>query len=460
MQEPAATLQFLGATGTVTGSRYLVESGGTRVLVDCGLFQGYKQLRERNRAAFPVPPRSIDAVLLTHAHLDHSGYVPALVRDGFRGRVYCTKATRELCGLLLPDSGKLMEEEAKFARKRGYSRHADPTPLYTAEDAETALTHLEAMDFNAEFELAGGIRASLIPAGHLLGAAQIAIDVAGRRVHFSGDVGRTQDPLLLPPVPLKHADVLVTESTYGNRSHARVDAEAELAAVVRRVAARGGTIIIPAFAVGRAQGVMLHLARLRQRGEIPALPVFLNSPMAIDATSIYHRFHAEHHVSDAECLAMYELATMVRTADESKALNERRNPKIIISASGMLTGGRVLHHLEAFGPDPRNAILLSGYQAGGTRGAALVGGATTLRMFGHEVPIHAEVVQLSSFSGHADADELLAWMRGSDGAPRMTYVTHGEPDAADALRGRIARELRWDARVPEHLERVSLEHPA
>ena len=455
-----ATLQFLGATGTVTGSRYLVEADGRRILVDCGLFQGYKQLRERNRAAFPVAPQSIDTVLLTHAHLDHTGYVPALVRDGFRGRVYCTKATRELCGLLLPDSGKLMEEEAKFARKRGYAKHADPTPLYTAEDAEAALNQFEPVDFDHAVELPGGLQARFIPAGHLLGAAQIALDVAGTRVHFSGDVGRTQDPLLRPPMALQRADVLVTESTYGNRSHARVDAEAELAPVVRRVAARGGTIVIPAFAVGRAQGLMLHLARLRQRGEIPALPVFLNSPMAIDATSIYHRFHAEHHVSDAECRSMYELATMVRTADESRALNERRNPKIIISASGMLTGGRVLHHLEAFGPDPRNAILLSGYQAGGTRGAALASGAQMLRMFGHEVPIRAEVVQLASFSGHADADELLAWMGGVERAPRMTYVTHGEPDAADALRGRIARDLHWNARVPEHLERIALDDPA
>lgn len=451
-----STLQFLGAAGTVTGSRYLVESSGKRILVDCGLFQGYKLLRERNRANFPVPPDSIDTVLLTHAHLDHSGYIPALVRNGFRGKVICTPATLDLCSLLLPDSGHLQEEEAKYARKKGYSKHGDPAPLYTAEDAEAALKRFVVHDFDSDFEVAEGIRARFHHAGHLLGAAQISLDLEGTKLHFSGDLGRVHDPMLRPPQPLQEADVLVCESTYGNRAHARVDAGAELAPIIRRVAARGGVIVIPAFAVGRAQGVMLHIARLRQRGEIPAIPVYLNSPMAINATEIYHRYHDEHHVTDAECQAMYELATMVRTVDESKALNLRKGPMIIISASGMLTGGRVLHHLVAFGADPRNAILLSGYQAGGTRGAVLAAGADHLRIFGQDVPIHAEVVALGSFSGHADADEIMAWMAGATPKPRTVYVTHGDPDAADALRARIGRELGWSARVPEHLERVNL----
>ncbi|TDR38369.1 metallo-beta-lactamase family protein [Tahibacter aquaticus] len=458
MERPSRpTLQFLGATGTVTGSRYLLESAGQRVLVDCGLFQGYKQLRERNRAEFPVPPDTIDTVLLTHAHLDHSGYIPALVRNGFRGKVICTPATRDLCALLLPDSGHLQEEEVKHARKHGYSKHTNPTPLYTLADAEAALDRFVVQDFDSELELGSGIRARFHHAGHLLGAAQISLDVEGTIVHFSGDLGRAQDPLLRPPQPLQQADVLICESTYGNRQHTRVDAEAELAPIIRRVAARGGVIVIPAFAVGRAQGLMLHISRLRQRGEIPAVPVFLNSPMAIDATDIYHRYHNEHHVTDAECLAMYELATMVRTVEESKALNLRRGPMIIISASGMLTGGRVLHHLVAFGSDSRNAILLSGYQAGGTRGATLVGGADRLRIFGQDVPIRAEVVAMQSFSGHADGDEVLAWMQGATRKPSIVYVTHGEPDAADAMRARIARELGWRARVPEQLERVALD---
>jgi metallo-beta-lactamase family protein len=453
------TLQFLGAAGTVTGSRYLIEAAGKRILIDCGLFQGYKLLRERNRAEFPVRPDSIDTVLLTHAHLDHSGYIPALVRNGFRGKVLCTPATLDLCKLLLPDSGHLQEEEAKYAKKRGYSKHSDPTPLYTGADAEAALTRFVAHDFDVDIELGAEVRARFIHAGHLLGAAQIRLDIAGKILHFSGDLGRAHDPMLRPPQPLQEADVLVCESTYGNRKHAHIDAEAELAPVIRRVAARGGVIIIPAFAVGRAQGVMLHIARLRQRGEIPAVPVYLNSPMAIDATDIYHRYHGEHHVTDAECAAMYELATMVRTVDESKALNMRKGPMIIISASGMLTGGRVLHHLVAFGSDSRNAILLAGYQAGGTRGAVLASGGDRLRIFGQEVAIRAEVVSMQSFSGHADADEELAWMSSATRKPRMTYVTHGDPDASDALRGRITHELGWPARVPEHLERVTLDAP-
>ena len=451
-----ASLQFLGAAGTVTGSRYLVESAGKRILVDCGLFQGYKQLRERNRAPFAVPPESIDTLLLTHAHLDHSGYIPALVRDGFRGKVVCTPATRELCSLLLPDSGHLQEEEAKYARKRGYSKHADPRPLYTLADAEASLERFETVDFGADLDLGAGMQARFHRAGHLLGAAQVGLTVGDTRLHFSGDLGRDHDPMLLPPEALQRADVLVCESTYGDRRHARVDAGAELAPVIRRVAARGGVVIIPAFAVGRAQGLMLHIARLRERGEIPPVPVYLNSPMAINATDIYHRHHDEHHVSQAECRAMYEVATMVRTMEESKALNMRRGPMIIIAASGMLTGGRVLHHLVAFGQDSRNAILLAGYQAGGTRGAALAGGADRLRIFGQDVSIRAEVVPMQSFSGHADADEILAWMGGAAPAPRQVYVTHGEADAADALRARITRELGWAARVPEHLERVSL----
>ncbi len=451
------TLQFLGAAGTVTGSRYLIESAGRRILVDCGLFQGYKQLRERNRAEFPVDPARIDSVLLTHAHLDHSGYLPALIRDGFKGKVLCTPATKDLCKLLLPDSGHLLEEEARYAKMRGYSKHDQPTPLYTADDAKAALKRFVVHEFDQDIEVGKGLRARFIPAGHILGAAQIRLDVDGRHVHFSGDLGRAHDPMMKPPRPLQQADVLVCESTYGNRQHPRIDAEAELAPIIRRVAARGGVIVISAFAVGRAQGLMLHLARLRQRGEIPAIPVFLNSPMAIDATEIYHRYHSEHHVSSAECQAMYQLASFVRSVEESKALNERHGPMIILSASGMLTGGRILHHLVAFGSDHRNAILLGGYQAGGTRGAALVGGAEHLRIFGADVAIQAEVVPLQSFSGHADADELLAWMAGATPAPAITYITHGEPEAADALRARIGRELGWKVRVPEHKERVVLE---
>jgi len=449
------SLQFLGAAGTVTGSRYLVETADQRILVDCGLFQGYKQLRERNWAAFPVAPASIDTVLLTHAHLDHAGYLPALVKQGFNGRILCTQATYELSQLLLPDSGHLLEEDARYAKRKGYSKHAEPLPLYTEADAMACLKRFEGRPFGETQVLAPGISARFLPAGHILGAAQIALNIDGQRLHFTGDLGRATDSLMRAPAPFEGADLLVCESTYGNRRHPVADAEAELAPVIKRVAARGGVIVIPAFAVGRAQGLMLHIARLRQRGEIPRVPVYLNSPMAINATDLYHRHHDEHHVTDAECHAMYELATMVRSAEESKALNLQRGPMIIISASGMLSGGRVLHHLQAFGQDSRNAILLAGYQAGGTRGAALIRGERTLRIFGQSVPINAEVVAMESFSGHADSEELLAWL-GTAPPPAITYITHGEPDAADALRVRITHELGWACRVPEHLERVPL----
>jgi metallo-beta-lactamase family protein len=451
-----STLQFLGATGTVTGSRYFVESGGKRLLIDCGLFQGYKQLRERNRLKFPVPPDSIDTVLLTHAHLDHSGYLPALVRDGFRGRVLCTQATGELCALLLPDSAYLAEEEAEYARKKGFSKHANPAPLYTVFDAEAALERLDGCAFDVDVALGADISARFLPAGHILGAAQIRLNLGGTVLHFSGDLGRAHDPLMRAPRPLGDADVLVCESTYGDRTHPHIKPEAELAPIIHRVAARGGVLVFPAFAVGRAQNLLLLIARLRERGEIPEIPVYLNSPMAIEATKIYQHHHREHQISESECQAMYALAKMVRSVEESKALNLRKGPMIIISASGMLTGGRVLHHLEAFGGDANNAIVLTGYQAGGTRGAALLRGADSLRMYGRDVPIHAEVCTLETLSGHADSDEILAWMAGATHAPQQSYITHGEADAADTLRARIKHELDWQVRVPEHLEIVDI----
>lgn len=452
------SLSFLGATGTVTGSRYLVEDKGRRLLVDCGLFQGYKQLRLRNWNPFPVDPKSISAVLLTHAHLDHSGYLPAMVRNGFSGPIYATGSTVELCELLLLDSAHLQEEEAGYARRKAFSRHRDPKPLYTLDDARAALERFVPVAFEQDVDLGQDTVARFIPVGHLLGAASIHLSLGGRSIYFSGDIGRPTDAIMRDPQPFPGADILVVESTYGNRRHPQVDAEAEIGEVINRVAKRGGTILVPAFAVGRVQAVMLHIARLRARGAIPPIPVYLNTPMGVNATRIYHRHHEEHEVSREECEAMFELAQRVRTVEESKALNRNTEPKIIISASGMLSGGRILHHVVSFGGDPRNAIVLSGFQAGGTRGAALVRGDRTLRIFGQDVPIGAEVVQLEALSGHADTDELLAWMRDAP-APGMTYVTHGEPEAADALRFRIDHELGWKVRVPEHLERIDIVAP-
>lgn len=458
MNQKQSSLTFLGATGTVTGSRYLVEAQGRRILVDCGLFQGYKQLRLRNWNPFPVPPHSITDVLLTHAHIDHSGYLPALVKNGFKGRVHSTVATFELCQLLLPDSGHLQEEEAGYARRKAFSRHREPLPLYTVEDARAALEHFDTVEFDKALPLGSEISARYIPAGHILGAASIVLEVEGKTIFFSGDIGRPNDPMMRDPVPFLGADILVTESTYGNRKHPVIDAEGQLAEVVGRVARRGGTILVPAFAVGRVQAVMLILARLRDRGAIPDIPVYLNTPMGVNATNIYYRHHEEHRVSRAECKAMFDLAVRVRTVEQSKALNRQTEPKIIISASGMLTGGRILHHLVSFGQDPRNCIVLSGFQAGGTRGAALARGERKLRIFGEDIQVRAEVFQLESLSGHADSDEMMAWM-GSAPAPAMTYVTHGEPDAADALRFRIDHELQWKVRVPEHLERIMIGEP-
>lgn len=456
MSEAEPHLQFLGGADSVTGSKYLIDAGGTRILLDCGLFQGYKVLRERNRAPFPVPPDSIDAVVLSHAHLDHSGYLPALVRDGFRGPVYATPGTVELCGVMLPDSGYLLEEEARHAASRRWSSHRDPQPLYTAADAMRSLERFDAVDFDATRPIGRELEFTFVPAGHILGAAGVRLRVGGRVVHFTGDLGRVSDPLMRPPRPLEPASVLVTESTYGDRDHPDEDPEAVLGDVVRRVAKRNGVVLIPAFAVGRTETVLLHLSRLRDREEIPDVPIFLNSPMAVDVAGIYERHPDEHRIDPQEIERMYDLAQAVNTVDDSKLLNLRGGPMIIISAAGMLTGGRILHHVAAYGSDRHNAVVLTGFQVGGTRGSALLGGATSLRIFGEDVPIRAEVVSIDSMSAHADADEIMSWLRAVDEPPEMVYVTHGEAAASDTLRARIKRELHWPVRVPEHLERVRL----
>ncbi len=453
------SLRFFGATDTVTGSRYLLDSGGRRVLVDCGLFQGYKRSRERNRMPFPVAPGSVDAVVLTHAHLDHSGYLPALVRDGFAGPVHATGGTTELCKLLLPDSGYLQEEEARYATHRGSAGHSPALPLYTAADAVKSLNSFKVRDFDDPVDLGGGLELTFVPAGHILGAAQVHVRFGSQSVHFTGDLGRADDPLMYPPRPLGEVDVLVTESTYGNRRHSPLDPEKQLGDIITRVAKRGGVVMFAAFAVGRAETLMLYLSRLRRRSAIPDIPIYLNSPMAIDASGMYQRHPEEHRLRRDEYENMYSIAKLTRSVDESKLLNLRGGPMIIISASGMLTGGRILHHLAAYGPDPRNAIILSGYQAGGTRGAALAAGERELRIYGEDVAVRAEVIQMESLSAHADTDGLINWMKAAPRQPRMTYITHGEPESSDALRVRIKRELGWRARVPEHLERVDLGDP-
>lgn len=458
-EQHSPTLRFLGATDTVTGSRYLVRAQDRRILIDCGLFQGYKRLRDRNWVPFPITPENINAVVITHAHLDHTGYIPALVRDGFRGPVYATPGTTELCKLLLPDSGYLQEEEARYADHRASSTHHPPIPLYTAADAVRSLNRFKTQEFDSPFPLAEGIEATFLPAGHILGAAQVHLNLAGRTIHFTGDLGRAHDPLMYPPRTLEPVNVLVTESTYGDRTHPAGNPETELGEIITRVAKRQGVIMIAAFAVGRAETVLLHLSRLLAKGAIPSIPIYLNSPMAIDASGMYQRHREEHRLKQHEFEAMYKVAVPVRSPEDSKLLNLRGGPMIIISASGMLTGGRILHHVEAYGPDRRNAIILSGYQAGGTRGASLAAGEKHLRIYGRDIRIEAEVIQLDELSAHADSTELVQWMKSAPAAPAMTYVTHGDPGASDALRARIKHELGWRARVPEHLETVSLDSP-
>lgn len=450
-------LTFLGAAGTVTGSKYLVEVDSRRVLVDCGLFQGLKRLRERNWQSLPFAPEALDAVVLTHAHLDHTGYLPVLARAGFRGPVYCTAATRALLAILLPDSARLQEEEAEFANRHGYSKHSPARPLYTEADAQSALRLLRPIEWSARTEVAPGLNAWFSPAGHLLGAASVLLESGATRVLFSGDLGRSDDLVMRPPAAPPAADWVVIESTYGDRRHAPVDAEAELAEAVNRAAGRGGVIVVPAFAVGRAQLLLLLVARLKARRAIPDLPVFLDSPMATDVTRIYHEHSGEHRLSAQECEAMCTAAQFVRSVEESKALSARGGPMIVVSASGMATGGRVLHHLKAFAPDHRNLILLTGYQAAGTRGAALLAGADTIKLHGAWIPVRAEVLQLHATSGHADQSALVAWLAQCTPPPRRVFVTHGEPAAADALRQHLLRKTAAEVTVPEHGETFALE---
>lgn len=450
-------ISFYGATGTVTGSNYLVDDGEAHTLIDCGLFQGFKQIRQRNWQPVPFSVKSLRSVVLTHAHIDHSGYLPLLVKNGFSGPVYSSKATRDLCQIMLPDAAHLQEEEARYANKRGFSKHKPALPLFTVEDADRALKLFHAVDFEQEIRLSAAATARLSPSGHILGAGMVMVHAGGKRALFSGDLGRPNDPLMQPPVAIERADALILESTYGDRLHPGSDPEAELEGHITRALARGGIVIIPAFAVGRVQTLLHLLARLKARGKLGSVPVYLNSPMAVDATRIYHTYRKQHRLSVEECTAACQVATFVNSPEDSKALNNRKGPMIIVAASGMATGGRVVHHLKAFAPDPNNLILFSGFQAGGTRGAAMVAGAEFIRIHGQDVPVLAEVANLESLSAHADYAEILGWLKGFHQPPQRTYLTHGEPQASDQLRQHIERKLGWNCYVPDYRETVTVE---
>ncbi len=448
-------ISFLGAADAVTGSRHLVAIGGQRILLDCGMFQGFKTLRERNWAAFPVPASEIDAVVLSHAHLDHSGWLPALVKQGFKGSIHCSAATRDLAELLLLDSAHLQEEDARRANRHGFSRHAPALPLYTTADAKRAVARFSVVTPGRQARL-GTVRVSLTPVGHLLGACAVTLASGGETLVFSGDLGRQADWLMPAPQSIARADVLLVESTYGDRLHPREDSQQRLGGIVRATIRNGGSVLLPSFAVGRAQALMLCLQRLKSAGEIPAdLPVFLDSPMASHATTLYQKHRKLLRLTAREAASLCDGVTIVSTPQASEKLTRLRYPHVIISASGMATGGRVLHHLKALAPNPRNHIVFPGFQVAGTRGAKLIGGATEVKIFGEYVAVKAGVSHLDGFSGHADAAELMQWLRGFDAPPRQTFVVHGDPQASDALRTRITDELGWKVSVPEHLASVT-----
>ena len=450
------SLTSLGGAGTVTGSKHLLSAGRTRILVDCGLFQGLKALREKNWSALPVPAKSIRAVVLTHAHLDHSGYLPRLVKEGFRGDIYMSAATAAVAELILLDSAKIQEKEAADANRHGYSRHKPALPLYTVADAERAIALFRPVDFHEKVDLHGGAQLVLRRAGHILGASIVEIIWHGQRIVFSGDLGRYGDAVMRDPESVEDADYVVVESTYGDRTHNGDSAEDELADIIGRTTARGGSIIIPTFAVGRAQAILYHLWKLKQQGRLGITPVYLDSPMAIDATALMQRHRDDHRLTQEECDGACHIATYVRDVEDSKALMVNPLPKVILAGSGMATSGRVLYHLTTYGPDRRNTIVLSGFQAAGTRGRSLTEGAKEVKIHGQWVPIAAEVKNLVMLSAHADASEIVRWLAGFRRPPRRTFIVHGEPHAADALRVRIKDRLGWECAIPQMLERYAL----
>ncbi len=444
-------LTFLGATNTVTGSKFLLSIDNKKILIDCGLFQGLKELRQRNWTRFPIEPHLIDSIILTHAHIDHTGYLPVLVKNGFTGNIYCSNATKELCAILLPDSGYLQEEEAKFANKYGYTKHKPAEPLYTRLEAEKTLLQFRALEFRKNYKVAEETSISLIPAGHILGASFIQVKSHGTTVLFSGDLGRPNDPIMHPPAVMQAADYLVLESTYGNRLHKKVNPLDELSDIINRTAERGGTVVIPAFAVGRAQHLLYFMYLLKQSERIPNLPIYLDSPMAKDATEIFRKHTELHRLSPELSHKVCEIATYVNTKEESQTLDLTTEPKIIISASGMLEGGRVLHHIRVFAPDAKNTIVFAGYQAAGTRGADMINGKESIKIFGESIPVLASVQVLSNMSAHADYEEILDWLKNFNHYPRKVFITHGEPEAAQSLKEKIEERYHWPCVIPEYL---------
>jgi metallo-beta-lactamase family protein len=463
-----AKLTFLGAAGTVTGSKYLVEAAGKRLLVDCGIFQGSEELSERNYKHLPADPKAIDYVVLTHAHLDHTGWLPCLAKAGYSGPIYANPATIELTTLLLKDSAHLQEEDARHAQVNDHNHRSNAEPLYLPEDIDPVLRALKPMPRTGNFDISREFHIDSHDAGHILGSSSLVLTITenGKKtvVVFSGDIGRYDQPILNDPnTPPVQADVLLCESTYGDRDHAQGDPAELLAGVVNRVAKRGGSIVIPAFAIGRTQTFMYYLRLLEDQQRIPRVPVYVDSPMALSATDLYLRFREDHDLEfqreendgkgDPLCVHQFHLT---RTTEESKQINNVKTPCIIVSASGMVTGGRVLHHLAQRLGDSRNAVILAGFQAHGTRGRALLDGAKVLHLFGQQVPVNAEIIEMGQFSAHAGKSELLRWLTALAAPPKQTYLVHGEPAAAQSLQASIQQKFRWNVSVARYLDTVEL----
>ncbi|MGZ3709604.1 MAG: MBL fold metallo-hydrolase RNA specificity domain-containing protein [Bdellovibrionota bacterium] len=449
-------MQFLGAVGTVTGSKFLLSDGKSRVLVDCGLFQGVKELRLRNWEPFPVDPKTIDAVILTHAHLDHSGYLPVLVKNGFAGTVFCTKPTQDIAKILLNDAGHLEEEEAAFLNRHGISKHHPAKPLFTTLDAHEAMRHFLPLEESRWTEIWPGWKLRFQNSGHILGSAFVEIDLQGERFVFSGDLGRSHPLILKDPALIEQADYLFVESTYGDSFHPQTPALDELERIVLETLHRKGHLLIPSFAVGRTQDVLYLLSVLRKKKRIPEIPTFVDSPLGVSATEIFVEYPNWHRLSNHEIQEMQNSVTLVHSQQQSQELLHKKNPTIIIAGAGMMTGGRILHHLAARLPDDRNTVLIVGFQAAGTRGRLLEHGIPDLKIHGQYIPVRAKIERIPGLSAHADQGEILSWLGGFKSAPKTTFIVHGEPQAADALRVRIKDKLHWEVEIPKHLEVVEL----
>jgi len=449
-------LSFLGATETVTGSKYLIENNDKKILIDCGLFQGHKTLRLRNWAKLPFDPATLDAVILTHAHIDHSGYIPLLVKHGFKGKIYCSSATYDLCKILLPDSGYLQEEDARRANKYGYSRHDVAKALYTQADAMAALTNFHPVKFHKAFKIGDDLEITLSRAGHILGAAFIHIDNGQKTIVFSGDIGRPNDPVMVLPEHIEAADYLVVESTYGDRLHDKADPVDMIGDVITSTAAKGGMVVIPAFAVGRSQNLLYYIHDLKRKGKIPNIPIYLDSPMAINVTNLLCRHGDDHKLSNQEWADVCDIATYTKSVEESKNIGRQAMPSIIISASGMATGGRILHHLKNYIGDSRHTILFTGFQAGGTRGDRILKGEKDIKIHGQMWPVRARIEYMGNTSAHADYQEILDWLSYVKTPPLKVFVIHGESEASTALRDKIEETYGWDVCVPKYLQQVEL----